>query len=59
MVVVELIFCDLNPEELCDKFEFRCCDEPLHNPKCHQSWDLLKKYLKYDFFKQMDSENVI
>jgi len=31
---VELIFADMNPEILCDKFDFFCCKPPHHDASC-------------------------
>ncbi|CAG9332021.1 unnamed protein product [Blepharisma stoltei] len=41
---VEFLFADLNPEVLCDKFDFMCC-KGFHSPECVEKWLLIKKYM--------------
>lgn len=41
---VELLFADLDPNVLCQKFEFNCC-HGMHNPDCLEKWVLMKKYI--------------
>jgi hypothetical protein len=42
---IKLAFCKQLPENLCRKFEYSCCRESLHEPKCLNKWKILKKKL--------------
>ncbi|CAG9328232.1 unnamed protein product [Blepharisma stoltei] len=41
---IEFLFADLNPESLCDKFDFMCCNG-VHINECVEKWLMIKKYM--------------
>ncbi|CAG9314088.1 unnamed protein product [Blepharisma stoltei] len=43
---IELIFLDLDPGILCQKFQFQCCQSENHFDACRESWIALKSYLQ-------------
>ncbi|CAG9321927.1 unnamed protein product [Blepharisma stoltei] len=52
---VEYLFSYLNPEDLCEKFDLRCCKNE-HDGKCIQKWLILKKYLSYHMIEDLGLE---
>ncbi|CAG9334553.1 unnamed protein product [Blepharisma stoltei] len=41
---VEFLFSQIDPEDLCTKFDFRCC-KVKHDDRCYEKWLYMKKYL--------------
>ena len=56
---LELIFTPFEPKKLTKKFKFLCCEEKDHRFDCLAKWDLLKRYLNYIFFLELELEPVI
>ncbi|CAG9322487.1 unnamed protein product [Blepharisma stoltei] len=52
---VELLFVDLNPRILCDKFEFNCC-RGNHDFQCLEKWLLMKKYISHYMIEELGLE---
>ncbi|CAG9335408.1 unnamed protein product [Blepharisma stoltei] len=53
---VELIFADMNPDVLCDKFDFFCCKPLDHDASCTEKWTSLKIYLQKLMFEDLKLE---
>ncbi|CAG9325543.1 unnamed protein product [Blepharisma stoltei] len=52
---VELLFVDLNPKSLCEKFDFNCCKSP-HSHECLEKWLLMKKYISQYMIQELGLE---
>ncbi|CAG9322488.1 unnamed protein product [Blepharisma stoltei] len=52
---IELLFADLNPRILCNKFEFNCC-RGNHSKQCLEKWLLMKKYISQYMIKDLQLE---
>ncbi|CAG9325544.1 unnamed protein product [Blepharisma stoltei] len=52
---IELLFVDLNPRILCEKFEFNCC-RGAHNLQCLEKWLLMKKYISQYMIEDLGLE---
>mmetsp|Transcript_23699 Transcript_23699/g.23459 ORF Transcript_23699/g.23459 Transcript_23699/m.23459 type:complete len:224 (+) Transcript_23699:2-673(+) len=49
---IELVFLKLEPELLCKKFDFRCC-EGEHQPECIEKWLILKHYVRVMMIEEL------
>jgi hypothetical protein len=52
---VDIIFANLDPENLIARFEFNCCDKKniTHTIECDIKWEILKKYLQLDMISDL------
>ncbi|OMJ70198.1 hypothetical protein SteCoe_31880 [Stentor coeruleus] len=53
---IQLLFTNFNLTELCEKFNFKCCEGSPHKINCVEKWIMLKEYLEYHLIKELDLE---
>ncbi|CAG9319803.1 unnamed protein product [Blepharisma stoltei] len=56
---VELVFSELNPEILCDKFDFWCCKKRRHDGTCVEKWLLMKDVIQFNMISELGNEPIV
>ena len=46
LLYIDILFADLDCNLLCERFQFRCCEQDVHTALCNQHWLELKNQLK-------------
>lgn len=51
--LIEIIFSEFYPGELCRRFNFHCCLKNSHDESCIEKWKNLRNYLENDYIKDL------
>lgn len=54
LLYCDVILCDDEPEELCEKFKMFCCEEKnQHKKNCKEKWDKIKMFIRKEMISEL------